>query len=112
MYGTESKTASNIPYYFSIFIAVVVGLIAIPAFFLIGMLVFSHTKNFWSGQTTSEKFSKSGYKFKDKKKSGFKNCFNMCCNVEDSERNIQTVVQYNKELEVALKDHKKVADYE
>ena len=36
----------------------------------------------------------------------------MCCNVEDSERNIQTVVQYNKELEVALKDHKKVADYE
>ena len=110
MYGGEAHAADHVPYDFSIFVAVIVGIVGIFSFFPIGMLVYSHTRNFMSGQTTSERFSKSGYKFSDgKSKLGVRrcwgNCMDMCCNGQDSEVTMQAVKQYNKDLEVTLKDY-------
>ena len=105
LHGHESNRSDNIPYDFSIFIAAIVGLVAIFSFFPIGMLVYSHTKNFFSGQTTSEKFSKSGYKFREKKKNCVHNFFEMCCNRGESEGSQEAMIKYNKDLEVTLKDY-------
>jgi hypothetical protein len=102
LYGKESEDSDEIPYSFSIFIAVIVGVIGILAFFPIGMLVYSHTTNFLSGRTTSEKFSRSGSRFADAKRPWHKNCIDMCFNSIDSETSKKATVKYNKDLEMTL----------
>ncbi|OMJ84115.1 hypothetical protein SteCoe_14805 [Stentor coeruleus] len=67
IYINLSSITSSISQEFLIFITIIVGLISIFSFFPIGLLVWTHTRNFISGQTTSEKFSSFGNKNKKHK---------------------------------------------
>ena len=58
-----------------------------------------------SGETTSEKLSKSSYKFQSMKKNCPGNCIQMCCNRESIEVAQETNKRYYKDLEVTLKDY-------
>jgi hypothetical protein len=105
VYGSEASGTSGVPYSFSIFVAAVVGLIAVFAFFPVSLLVYSHSKNFLSGKTTSETLSKAGYRFQDVKRSKVENCYDMCCNRESQGSYLQANEKYRKDLEVTLKDY-------
>lgn len=105
MYGHNAKNTSGIPYSFSVFIAALVGFVAIFAFFPVGLLVYSHSKNFLSGKTTSETLSKAGYKYQDLKRSKLDNCADMCCNRESQVSYTQASDKYKRDLEVTLKDY-------
>lgn len=105
VYGSQAPHTSGVPYDFSIFIAVMVGIIAIFSFFPIGLLVYSHTRNFMKGKTTSETLSKAGYKLNNNNKSVITNCTDMCCNKESGTGYIEANEKYKKDLEVTLKDY-------
>lgn len=105
VYKNLPSGTSSIPHGVSIFIAVVVGLIGMFSFFPIGLLVWTHTRNFISGQTTSEKFSKSGSKVKNYKRTCLANCSDMCFNRDNPEMMFEANQKYKKDLEVTLKDY-------
>lgn len=105
VYGSQASGSSGVPYDFSIFIAALVGIIAIFAFFPIGLLVYSHTRNFTRGKTTSETLSKSTYKVNHAGKTVYANCIDMCCDKESGSEYIQANEKYQKDLEVTLKDY-------
>ena len=103
--GPQASGTGGIPYDFSIFIAALVGVVAIFAFFPVGLLVFSHTRNFIKGKTTSETLSKAAYKVNYNEKTVWGNCVDMCCDKESGAGFMQAKEKYKKDLEVTLKDY-------
>ncbi|OMJ75985.1 hypothetical protein SteCoe_24747 [Stentor coeruleus] len=79
--SNSENTIDNISHSAFILVASLLCILGLFAFFMVFRLFLLHTKNFFLGKTSSERFSRSGLRLSQITTPSLKNFFTMCCNL-------------------------------